>query len=210
VNLAVHLTDTDDLQTVSFQGDGFVLNNAGTAETYGAELEVHWAASDTLNLTLGYAYNHGEYADFEGGPCWIATPFHTGLPDPQANGDGSCDRSGGDLSSNPENSFVITGNKEFRFSDNVTGFVYGEYVYTDDRVTDVNNDPLKFADDYALVNLRAGVRLEQWDVLLTLWGRNILDEEYTNTIADSVVQNGKLNAFYNEPATFGFTAKKHL
>ncbi|MFK8048928.1 MAG: TonB-dependent receptor [Halioglobus sp.] len=210
VNFALHRTDTEDLQTISFQGTGFALTNAGVAETYGAELEVHWAATDTLNFVLGYAYNHGEYADFEGGPCWIGTPFHTGLPDPTLNENGSCDRSGGDLSSNPENSLVLTANKEFRFSDNVTGFIYGEYAYTDDRVTDVNNDPNKFDDSYALVNLRAGVRLEQYDILLTAWGRNILDEEYTNTIADSVAQDGKFNAYYNEPLTFGFTAKKHF
>lgn len=210
VNLALHRTDTEDLQTISFQGTGFALTNAGVAETYGAELEVHWAATDTLNFTVGYAFNHGEYADFEGGPCWIGTPFHTGLPDPTQNEEGSCDRSGGDLSSNPENSFVITANQEFRFSDNVTGFVYGEYAYTDERVTDVNNDPLKFDGSYALVNLRAGLRLEQYDVLLTAWGRNIFDAEYTNTIADSVAQNGKFNAYYNEPTTFGFTAKKHF
>ncbi|MFT4824828.1 MAG: iron complex outermembrane receptor protein [Halioglobus sp.] len=210
VNFALHRTDTEDLQTISFQGTAFALTNAGVAETYGAELEVHWAATETLNLTMGYAYNHGEYSDFEGGPCWVASTFHTGLPDPTVDENGSCDRSGGDLSSNPENAFVVTANQEFRFSDDVTGFVYGEYAYTDDRVTDVNNDPLKDGDSYGLVNLRAGVRLEKYDIQLTAWGRNILDEEYTNTIADSVAQNGKLNAYYQEPATFGVTAKKHF
>ena len=57
-------TDTDDLQTVSFQGGGFALTNAGTAETYGGELDLSWAATDSTTFTLAYAYNHGEYEDF--------------------------------------------------------------------------------------------------------------------------------------------------
>lgn len=210
VNVALHVTDTEDLQTISFQGAGFALQNAGVAETYGVEAEVHWAATDSLDLTVGYAFNHGEYADFEEGDCWIASVFHTGQPDPKANGDGGCDRSGGDISSNPEHSLVISANQEFNVSNEIVGFIYGEYVYTDERMTDVNNDPLKLGDDYSLVNLRAGLRFEQYDLQLTAWGRNILDEEYTNTIADSVVQDGKLNAYYNEPATWGVTLKKHF
>ncbi len=54
VNLAIHRTDTDDLQTISFQGTGFALGNAGVAETYGAELDVNWQATDSLHLTLAY------------------------------------------------------------------------------------------------------------------------------------------------------------
>lgn len=210
LNVAIHRTDTDDLQTVSFQGTGFALDNAGIAETYGLETDVLWQATDSTTLTLAYAYNHAEYADFANGPCWTGTPWHTGQPDPGDNGDGSCDRSGGDISSNPENVLALTGNQEFSLSDNLTGFVYGEYVYTDSRMTDVNNDPGKRDDAYALVNLRAGLYFEQWDAELTLWGRNIFDEEYVTTIADTVVQDGNYTAYQQEPTTWGITAKKHF
>jgi iron complex outermembrane receptor protein len=210
LNVAVHRTDTDELQTVSFQGTGFALDNAGVAETYGLETDVLWQATDSTTLTLAYAYNHAEYADFANGPCWTATSWHTGQPDSRDNGDGSCDRSGGDLSGNPENVLALTGNQEFNLSDNITGFIYGEYVFTDSRMTDLNNDPLKRDDSYALVNLRAGLYFGQWDAELTLWGRNITDEEYVTTIADTVVQDGNLTAYPQEPTTWGITAKKHF
>jgi len=211
VNIALHMTDTDDLQTVSFQGTGFVLDNAGVAETYGMEADIYWQATDNLNLTLGYAYNHAEYAEFEEGPCWIGTPWHTGIDDPSLNPDGNtCNRSGGDLSSNPENVLVLTGNQNFNISSNITGFIYGEYIYTDSRMTDLNNDPVKRDGSYALVNLRTGLYFEQWDAELTLWGRNILDEEYTTTIADAVVQDGNFTSYPTEPMTWGITAKKHF
>ncbi|MCZ6831480.1 MAG: TonB-dependent receptor [Gammaproteobacteria bacterium] len=210
VNVALHRTDTDDLQTVSFQGNGFALTNAGIAETYGGELDVFWQPTETTSLTLGYAYTHAEYADFEGGPCWVGTPWHTGQPDPGDNGDGSCDRSGNPFSSNPEHVLVLSGNQEFSVSNSITGFVYAEYIYTDERMTDLNNDPEKIDGSYNLFNLRAGLIFEQYDIQLTAWGRNLTEEEYTGTIADSVIQDGKFIAYYTEPRTWGITARKNF
>jgi len=210
VNVALHKTDTDDLQTISFQGTGFSLQNAGVAETYGGELDLTWLPTDNTTVTIAYAYNHAEYADFERGDCWIGTPWHTGLPDPGANGDGSCDRSGGDVSSNPENVFVITANQLFRLTDSIGGFAYAEYIFTDERMTDVDNDPVKYDGSFSNINLRLGVLFEDWDTTLTAWGRNITDSESTNTIASAVAQDGRFNAFYNEPATWGITLRKEL
>ncbi|MDO8863588.1 TonB-dependent receptor [Haliea sp. E1-2-M8] len=210
VNMALHRTDTEDLQTISFQGTGFALQNAGVAKTQGGEIDIIWQPLDGLGLTLAYAYNDGEYEDFAAGDCWISTPWHTNLPDPRANGDGSCDRSGGLLSGNPENVVVASGRQEFPLGDGLTGYVFGEYIFTDERMTDVNNDPAKLADSYELLNLRAGLILEQWDAEITVWGRNVLDEDYTNTISDGVAQDGRLIAYFNEPATWGVTLRKNF
>ena len=75
-------------------------------------------------------------------------------------------------------------------------------------MTDVNNDPEKFDDAYALVNARVGVRYEPWDTVLTLWGRNLTDEMYTSTIADAPAQTGRYIAYYTEPLTWGLTIRK--
>ena len=210
VNVALHRTETEDLQTVSFQGTGFALQNAGVAKTQGGEIDAMWQPLKGLSLSIAYAYNDGEYEDFAAGDCWVSTPWHSNRPDPKANGDGSCDRSGGLLSGNPENVAVASARQEFSLGSGVTGYVFGEYIFTDERMTDVNNDPAKLADSYALLNLRAGLILEQWDAEVTLWGRNVLDEEYTNTIADAVAQEGRMIAYFNEPATWGVTLRKNF
>jgi outer membrane receptor protein involved in Fe transport len=75
-------------------------------------------------------------------------------------------------------------------------------------MTDVNNDPEKYDGSYSLVNLRAGLRLERYDAVLTVWGRNVFDEDSTNTIADAVGQRGRFIAYYNEPATWGVSLRK--
>lgn len=207
VNVALHKTDTDDLQTISFQGTGFVLDNAGTAETYGGELDILWLPTDNTTVTLGYAYNHAEYSDFKNGPCWTGTVWQTSQPDPDSNGDGSCDRSGGMVSGNPENVIAITANQQFQLSDNIGGFVNGEYIWTDERMTDVNNDPEKLDGSYDVVNLRAGLVYEPWNTTLTFWGRNVFDAEATATIADAVAQDGRFIAYYKEPATWGASVR---
>ncbi len=210
VNLALHNTVTDDLQTISFQGTGFALQNAGKAEARGGELDVLWQPLDYTTFTLAYAYNDAEYDDFEAGDCWIATPFHTGQPDPNDNGDGSCDRSGGQLAGNPENSVVTSFRQDFVITGNVTAFIYGEYIWFDERMTDVNNDPLKLADSYDIINARAGLVFDNWDLEVTAWGRNLGDEGYTNTIADGVAQPGRLIGYLNEPLTWGVSLRKNF
>jgi outer membrane receptor protein involved in Fe transport len=216
INVALHKTDTEDLQTISFQGAGFVLDNAGTAETYGGEIDVLWLPADNTTLTLAYAYNHAEYADFPNGACWTGTPWQVGPrnaagvpvpPNESAPGSGVCDISGGAVSGNPENVVAFTANQRFRLSDNLEGFAYGEYVWTDERMTDVNNDPEKLDGSYEVVNLRAGVVFENYQTTLTLWGRNVFDSESTSTIADAPVQTGRFIAYYKEPATWGASVR---
>ncbi|MBL4630215.1 MAG: TonB-dependent receptor [Paraglaciecola sp.] len=211
VNVAMHATDTDDLQTSSFHGTGLTLSNAGVAETWGTEIDINWQATDSLYLTLAYAYNHATYEDFENGSCWVGTPWHTDADDPALNSDGySCNRSGGAMADNAENVFVMTGKQSFDLSENISAFAYGEVIYTGERMTDVNNDPLKYDDAYTIVNLRTGVYLDQWDAEVTLWARNLLNENYTNQISDTLIQTGNLIGFYVEPRTFGITVKKHF
>jgi iron complex outermembrane recepter protein len=208
LNVALHKTDTDDLQTISFQGTSFALDNAGTAETYGGEMDLLWLPTESTTVTLGYAYNHAEYADFQDGPCWTGTPWQTGQPDPGANGNGTCDRSGGMVSGNPENVLSLSANQQFQLSEGYGAFVNGELIYTDERMTDVNNDPEKLDGSYNVVNLRTGIIFERYETTLTLWGRNVFAAEATTTIADAVAQDGRFIAYYLEPATWGVSVRK--
>ena len=102
----------------------------------------------------------------------------------------------------------LTADQRFRLTDAVAGFVHGEYLYTDERMTDVNNDPEKLDGSFYVVNLRTGLIYEPWATTLTVWGSNIFDAEATTTIADAVAQVGRFIAYYREPATWGVTLRK--
>ncbi|MEM7281861.1 MAG: TonB-dependent receptor [Pseudomonadota bacterium] len=212
LNVAAHVTDVDDFQTNSFTGTGFNLQNAATLDTYGAEVELYWAPSDTVTVRAAYAKTVADYGEFLAGNCWVAFSFHTGQPDPGRENptDGFCNRSGGRVSTNPEDFFSTTLRKDFNMDNGVSLFALGEFVYVGDQSMDGNNDPLKFQDSYNLVNIRFGVNFPDQDIDVTLWGRNIFDEEYYGTNFDVPAQDGRLNAYSREPATFGLTLRKHF
>ena len=211
LNIAAHVTDVEDYQTNSFTGVGFNLQNAATLDTYGAEVELYWAPSDTVTIRAAYAKTIADYGEFLAGNCWVAFPFQTGGADPGAvPGAPFCDRSGGRVSINPEDFFSTTLRKDFNLSSGVSLFAIGEFIYTGDQIMDGNNDPLKLQDAYNLVNLRFGVVFPEQDMDITLWGRNILDEEYYGTNFDVPAQDGRLNAYSREPATFGLNLRKHF
>lgn len=208
INAALHFTETDDFQANAFTGAGFNLQNAGKLESYGGELELFWQPLQDTVVTLGYAYSHAEFEEFESGDCWIGYTWQTGTQDPGANGDGSCDRSGDRISGNPEHFANLGVKQNFTLGDGVDAYVYGEYTYLSDQVLDNNNDPLKQEDAYGLLNLRAGVTFEEYGVDITFWGRNVLDETYKRTTFDVPIQNGKLMSYPSAPRTYGLTLNK--
>ena len=218
LNVAVHKTDVDDLQANSFTGNGFNLQNAGSAKTHGAEVELWWTPTATFNMQASYAWTIADFDEFRAGSCWRATPFHTGQIDPgfdTSQGAFSptasvCDRSGDRVPGNSEHNLFLSATKEFAVNDDITAFVRGEYTYISDQMTDGNNDPLKLRDSLGLANFRAGMYFAESDAELSFWVRNVTEEEVFQTVFDVPVQDGKLMAYPGEPRTWGVTFRKHF
>ncbi len=209
VNLAIYDNQVDDVQALAFTGTGFNVQNAGKADTSGVEVEVWWVPVDDFSLQFNYVRSNADYDDFILGTCWTAFPFHTGMPDPGPVGPlGTCDHSGGRIAYNAENQVFLAATKDFRLGNSTKLFIRGEYTYSSDRFTDGDADPLGFIGSQDLVNLRVGLDFENMDAQLTLWGRNITDETNFTSTFDAPVQDGKLNYYAREPATYGLTFRK--
>ena len=209
LNIAVHNTQVEDLQTNAFSGTGFNLQNAGNADTYGAEIDFLWRPTDGFEFMAAYSYNVADFEDFENGTCWVATPFQTGDSDPGQTNPlvPVCDRSGGRVPSNPENRLFMSAQQDFRVGNSTTMFARLEYSYLSDTMTDGNNDPLKLRPSFDFINARVGVYFENLDLEVAAWGRNLTDERFYETVFDVPVQDGKLNAYPHEPLTWGVTAR---
>ena len=211
VNLALHYTTIKDFQSNAFTGTGFNLSNAGKLETKGGELEVAWAPTSNLRLSGAYVYNDGEYDEFEQATCWLAAPFQTGQADPGASPDVAfCDRSGASLPGNPEHTVLLSATQSHSFSDTVSGYIHADYNYRSKIIMDGNVDPLKVMGGFGLFNLRAGLVLEALDLDLSLWARNVLDEDWRGIMFDVPLQDGKLAAYPREPRTYGVTLRKRF
>ena len=212
VNLALHYTTVEDFQSNSFTGSGFNLRNAGQLEAKGGELEVAWSPLDGLRLSGAYIYNEAEYDEFEMATCWVAAPFLTGTPDPGRRnpGDAFCSRTGDRLAGNPEHTVLLSATLSRSFNDNLGGYIHADYNHRSSIVMDGNADPIKVQDGFGLLNARAGIVLEALDLDISLWARNLLDEDWFGPIFDVPLQDGKLAAYPRETRTYGVTLRKRF
>ena len=212
LNAALHRTVIEDLQVNSVSPVGPVLQNVGRADTWGGEVELTWSPTDSLTLTGAYANTDGEIEKWENDLCWIAAEFHTGQPDPgdptQGENTAGCDRGGDDLPFNPDQ-LVVTANQAFDVSGGISGFLLVEYTHVG-KAEQENHDPFLRVPAYDLVNVRLGFEFEEYGAFLTLWGRNVLDEEYRMAGFTPVGQNGRVVATPLEPATWGATLRKEF
>ena len=92
-------------------------------------------------------------------------------------------------------------------SDSVSGYLFAEYSYRLDYKTD--RDPIlqDIQGDYGLLNLRAGLVFEERNMELVAWMRNALDEEYVGGMQSTLLQDGKVLAYYRDPRTYGLTLR---
>ncbi|TDF41845.1 TonB-dependent receptor [Alteromonadaceae bacterium M269] len=217
INAAVHITEVDDFQANTFQGTGFNLQNAGTLESSGGELEITWRPSDTWSFDLIYSYIDATYDEFDQGSCFIGAVFQTGVSDPGQQStdpedlDPFCSRAGDTLSGAPEHTATLQIRKDFELPNGVYGYALYENNVQSDTVLDGNADPLKVQGGFGLTNIRVGFTFEDIDMDVTLWGRNVFDKErFGNTTFDVPIQAGRLASYFAEPRTFGVTVQKRF
>jgi iron complex outermembrane receptor protein len=206
VNAAAYLTKFDDFQANTFVGTGFVLQNAGKIETKGFEVEVFALPAEWLTLTSGLAYVDAEYDSFLGGSC-IRTPF-TASPDAgEPSFPTVCDASGNTVPDTPEWTIFGSAHVEQRLGDG--NLLYGQLDinWKDDNPSGTDLDPNKAADAYTLANVRLGYRFsaDRYDV--SLWAKNVFDEDYSNGAFNSVIREGSLTGYHTEPRTWGVTLR---
>ena len=95
----------------------------------------------------------------------------------------------------------------FPFGD---GMIYWrtDYIYMDDHSTNVAaQDDLRDSDfdDRNLLNSKLGWRNDNWD--LSVWGKNLTDDEYASQTASPFLISGMDAYFLAPPLTYGATVR---
>ncbi|MDH3337746.1 MAG: TonB-dependent receptor [Gammaproteobacteria bacterium] len=176
LNGALFFTKFDNLQISIFDGRlGFNVGNAASAEVFGAEMDMRWAASDYLTVTGGLAYTDFEFTDFENGQCYFGA-----TPDVDLDGNGTPE-----LCSYTGNSNQLVSDLQGNFSFDIrvpvgrdlelhTRF---DIFYTDDYDASSTFDPKLVQDAYTMLNARVALGAEdgKWEVALL--AKNLTDEK---------------------------------
>jgi len=211
LNVTLFDMDVKGLQTNTFTGTAFNLQNAGRVEVDGYEAEMLWLPGDDITVSLSYAQTMAKFQDFEKGNCQIASIFHSAVQpdasDKAANG--YCNRSGGRVGGVSEHFGVLNVSKQYNYSSGNALTLGAEYTHYSDMMMHNNNDILALQTTVSLVNLRALYSTAN-GMDYTFWVRNAANSFWHGTVFDAPLQDGKLGTYPREPRTWGLNIRKNF
>ena len=173
LNLAIYSTEFDNLQTSSYDGTRFIIQNAASADVEGFELEATWLLNDYIRLAGSMAYVDAKYDEFMGAQCIVDgdnQPVEPGCED------GEQDLSGERLERVPEWEANITADGDFPITANLslTGSI--SMYYSDEYYVRQDFSPNGRQDSFTKwdARLALGATDGTWEVGIV--GRNLTDE----------------------------------
>ena len=187
--------DYTNLQVQVLQaGTGtFTLQNAASAHIHGADLESTLAVMEGLNANLGVSYLSGHYSSFPDASVTIPTGVGGNLQEPlNVSGNTLVRAPKWALNFGADYTIDLDAHGSLLFSGN--GYYSTNYYWDPlDRISEGN---------HFIANLQAQYRLpgNRWSV--SLYGKNVTDARFyqtveTSTLGDTVV--------FHDPATYGVT-----
>ena len=201
-NLSVFQTEIDDFQDRSFDGLSFIVRNAGELRQRGIELDLQAQPVEQWFIGLGAGLLDSEFQDFREASALPGTPITLvdGVPRqlPQ-------DLTGTSNHFSPELQLSLVSQWSDQFANSDMGwFVRGEWQYIDEQNVgaNTNNNAQSIQDAYDLFNARVGIQGADNSWELALWGRNLGDEGYCQTIFDQPLALAQNNVTGTGPAVF--------
>ena len=177
LNGAAFMADYEDIQLETLAPEGIApqLDNAGTGEIEGIELESRWSPADTWFFEASFGYLDAVITE--------ADPSVTNSGGPAA---------GDQLPQVPEISASLSAIKEFGLGDMGMMSARVDYSYRDKVYFDPANDPFSVMPSYGLLNASVAWNSADDRYGLTLHAMNITDERiilYTEASGSSGTQN---------------------
>ena len=206
-NWALFTSEYDDQQVSTFVGVGFVVRNAATSEVDGLELDIRWQASDNLLLGANVAFLDAKYGAFEAAGCTAlqqsaimggASSFDGCVIriGPDGNALANQNLQGKQLPHAPDYSGALFADYSRPISDKLTWFFSADINFTDTYLTTGDLDPLDSQEAFEKINLRTGLRSENWEIML--YGKNVTDELTASGGFDVPLAAGT-HAIYTDP-----------
>ncbi len=212
LNAAIYHNVYENFQLNTFNGIQFVVTTVPEVTVDGAELDLIWRTPVSgLTITGGLAYNDATYGD-DCAPVatcrgWVQENLNP------ITGELTLARlPGANLTHSPE--LAATSSITYIrpiFNGALMGLFYIDARYVGDQNTGSDLRPSKEQPSYTLVNARFGIGGPDERLSFELWGRNLTDEDYVQTMFDAPLQVGTAGptqgAFLGDPRSFGVTLR---
>lgn len=189
INTAVFYSEFQDYQINEFDGISFNVTNAGQVNSTGAELELNWLPLDGLSIDMGVTWTNTQFDEH---------PGYNNIPP------GSFEGARVPFSSE----WAATGAISYEMPvGRFTGFGTINAAYTDDYNSNEALEPEGQIGSFTVVNASLGLRTADAAWQLSLWGKNIFEEEFNSTQFRAPLQDGSWAAFRGEPRMYGATLR---
>ena len=207
INVTAFSQTIENFQSNNFAGTGFNLANAEEQENIGIELDSMIFFSENFFTTLAIQYIDAEFVKHTFGTC---DRTRSGDPtDDCAPGERFRDISGTTPASVPDLSFSVTGNYRFDLSDSTDALVRLEYFHEAEHQASDTVSKAIAPREVDMVNAAINVTNRDNGFSLTLWGRNINDDEFIQAAFN--VPGSDAQAVYPAPgAIYGLTIAKEF
>lgn len=188
LNVAIFDQTIENFQSTIFQGTGFVLSNAGEQSTKGIEFDAIFKPTESLDLSLAGVLLDPVYDSF------------TGAPGPNGT---VIDLSGEEPAGISETSLSLAATYYFNLG-GLDAFIRGDYQYESevqivDNIADVDRKTSSFNGSLGF-DFNNGLNVR-------VWGRNLFNDETYTSAFPGVVQGATINAYPNQPRTYGVSAR---
>ncbi len=171
INTAAFYYDYTDQQFINVVGISNFLENAGSSQIIGLETEVWWAATERLTLQMGLGLLESEYKELS-----------LRNTESIANVDDTIDLSGNELISAPKVNLNLSVDYDVLVTNIGTLSVNANSSYQSHQWFSAYNDAIGYEkieqDAYWLFNGRVTWYGADDRYQVSIWGKNILDEEY--------------------------------
>ncbi|GGA38760.1 TonB-dependent receptor [Sphingomonas psychrolutea] len=208
-NIAVFYEKIKGFQSNGFTGTGFALVNAGSQSVKGIEAEASYRPFRALVLNASATYLDPKYDSFSRAPCFSFDPR---CQVPAGSPAGTRAPQFRDLTgTRPAGISKFSGNINAvytqKFSETVSGFLRGEFVYSS-KTALTDTVPASIAStEVKAVNASAGLVLAD-GFEIQGWVRNLTNQAYLIGAFNTVIQSGSYSGYINEPRTYGITLRK--
>lgn len=202
LNIGVFHYTVDDMQ-LSIIGGASNINqviNANEGEATGFEVDLQWLIADNLMATFGAAYNDTEIKD----PNLYVKPCGSTLCEAWQSRDenGQVSIDGNPFPRVPETNFSATLRYGIPMGNSGEIFVYTDWVYYGKMQMALYDTPEFNTDNQFEGGLKVGYRNTENNWEVSLFGRNITDEDNVKGFVDFSNNAG----FVNEPRVWGIEA----
>lgn len=197
-NAAIFKQEITGFQSNVFSGTGFILANAPKQSTFGIEFDGSVTPVKSLTLNGAVTYLDPKYNSFPAGGA-ISLPNYTVT---------AANLTGTKPAGIPEFTVSIGGTYTRPLTDKIKLLLRGDFNY---------QSPVELVETTAPViknlkrtvqelNLAATLQFEN-GLEVSLWGRNVTNNQYITTIFSSVAQAGSVSGYPNQPVTYGGTIR---